>query len=140
VYSILERPMYTATTTFVLEGDETGGGLRRLSGMAALAGIDLGGGAGGLFQSNNIVELYKSRRMLEQTLLSRIRSDSEELLIDRYIAYNDIRDDEWSDRPELLALNFRQSPEELDSLSLRLRDGVITSFANTIRSEVLLIE
>jgi len=140
IYSLIEVPKYTATTTFVLEGEESGSGLRRLSGMAALAGIDLGGGAGGLFQSNNIVELYKSRRMLEQTLLSPISPDSKELLIDRYITYNSIKEDEWDDQPELLALDFKHDPESLDSLSRRLRDGVITSFANAIRSDVLVIE
>lgn len=139
-YALLKEPRYTATTTFVLEGDETGSGLRKFSGMAALAGIDLGSGAGGLFQGNNILELYKSRKMLEQTLLSKIRPDSEELLIERYIAYNGIREDEWKDRPELLELDFRTDPEALDSLTRRLRNGVITSFSNAIRNNVLLVE
>src|SRR5690606_10348005 len=52
---------------------------------------------------------------------------------------NEIRD-EWKDKPELLALDFRQDPETLDSLSRRLRDGVITSFTNAIKSNELLID
>lgn len=139
IYSIFQQPMYIATTSFVLEGDDASGGLRRLSGMAALAGIDFSGSAGGLFQANNIVELYKSRRMLEQTLLSKVKPDAEELLIDRYIKYNELKE-KWKDEPQLLTLNFRQDPRELDSLTRRLRDGLITSFANAIRSDVLVIE
>lgn len=138
-FAWLKQPMYTASTTFVLEGDDAGSGLKRFSGMAALAGIDLGGGAGGLFQGNNILELYRSRKMLEQTLLTKISPNSEELLIDRYIAYNKIKED-WENEPELLTLDFKQDPKTLDSLSRRLRDGAITSFANAIRKDVLLIE
>src|SRR5690606_8938761 len=95
---------------------------------------------GGLFQGNNILELYKSRTMLEQALLTKIHPNSEELLIERYIAYNKIREKVWEDRADVLALDFRQDPERLDSLSRRLRDGVITSFANAIRSNVLFID
>lgn len=138
-YAWLKQPMYTASTSFVLESNDSRSGLGRLSGMAALAGIDLGADVGGLFQGDNILELYKSRKMLEETLLTKVSPNSGELLVERYIAYNKIGKD-WEDQPELLALDFRQDPESLDSLSLRLRDGVITSFTNAIREDVLLIE
>lgn len=139
-YSVLKKPLYTASTTFVLEGNDVGkGGLGGLSGVAAMAGINLGGDVGGLFQGNNILELYKSRRMLEQTLLSKANPDKDELLIERYIAYNEIKDD-WKDQPELLNLDFRRDPETLDSLTHRLRNGAISSFVNAIRSDVLLVE
>ncbi|GGG80056.1 hypothetical protein GCM10007415_10520 [Parapedobacter pyrenivorans] len=139
-YSVLKKPLYTASTTFVLEGNDVGkGGLGGLSGVAAMAGINLGGDVGGLFQGNNILELYKSRRMLEQTLLSKANPDKDELLIERYIAYNEIKDD-WKDQPELLNLDFRRDPEILDSLTHRLRNGAISSFVNAIRSDVLLVE
>lgn len=138
-YAFLKQPLYTATTTFVLEGNDSRTNLGGLSGMAALAGIDLGGNAGGLFQGDNILELYKSRNMLEKTLLSKLNQNSDELLIERYIAYNDLKDD-WKNQPELLALNFHNAPETLDSLTRRSRDGVITSIVDAIRSEVLTVE
>ncbi|PPK99552.1 Wzz/FepE/Etk N-terminal domain-containing protein [Parapedobacter indicus] len=138
-YAFLKQPLYTATTTFVLEGNDTRTNLGGLSGMAALAGIDLGGNAGGLFQGNNILELYKSRNMLEKTLMSRTNQSSNELLIERYIAYRNLKDD-WENQPELLALDFHKAPETLDSLTRRSRDGVITSIVNAIRSEVLTVE
>jgi len=139
-YAWLKQPMYTATTTFVLESNDSRSGLSgRLSGVAALAGIDLGTDAGGLFQGNNILELYRSRKMLEQTLLTKVSPKSDELLIDRYIGYNKINED-WKDNPELLALDFTQDPESLDSVSRRLHEGVITSISNAIRSDVLVIE
>lgn len=138
-FSFVKKPVYTATTTFVLEGGDAKGGLSRLAGMAAIAGIDLGGSAGGIFQGDNILELYKSRNMLERTLFTRVYPDSTELLIERYIVYSNIRDD-WKDMPELLGLDFHQDPSTLDSITLRLRNGAITAIANAIRSDVLTVE
>ena len=136
VYSFFRQSTYTATTTFVLESSNANSGLGRLAGMAAIAGIDIGGDAGGLFEGDNILELYKSRNMLSQTLLDKLYPDSDELLIERYITFNNIREG-WAENPSLMALDFKQNVEALDSQSLRLRDSVITSFVNAIRSDVL---
>src|SRR3546814_9680595 len=43
-YSFAKTPTYTATTTFVLEAGEGKGRLSQYAGMAAMVGIDLGGG------------------------------------------------------------------------------------------------
>src|SRR5690606_1953746 len=95
--------------------------------------------AGGLFEGDNILELYKSRSMLTQTLLSRVHPDSSRLLVERYIDYNDLRSG-WTDRPELLALDFRKEPSLLDPQSLRIRDSVLTKFATTINESILKVE
>jgi hypothetical protein len=70
--------------------DSKGGGIGQYAGLASLAGIDIGGsGAGGIFQGDNIIELYKSRIMLEKTLLSPVIIEGrKQLLIDRYIDFN----------------------------------------------------
>ncbi len=67
-YSSIKKPLYNGTVSFSLEGDEgsTGGNLLSL---AAQFGLDIGGGATGIFQGDNIMELFKSRRMIETTLL-----------------------------------------------------------------------
>ena len=137
-YSFWKRPLYTAVTTFVLESGESKGGLGRLAGMAAVAGIDLSGGAGSIFQGDNILELYRSRIMLERTLLSKINPDSNELLIDRYIVYNGLKEQWERKQPELLTLDFHKT--ELDSASLRLRNGVISSFVNAISANILQVD
>lgn len=138
-YSFSKAPVYTATTTFVLESGEQQGGIGRLAGMAALAGFDLGGGAGGLFQGDNILELYKSRKMLVQTLLSNVHPNSDELLIERFIIYNGL-EESWQDRPDLQGLDFRREPTTLDPNSRRLRDSVVTSFVKEIRDNVLSVD
>lgn len=135
-YTFKKSPIYTATTTFVLESGDGKGGLSRYAGVAAMAGIDLGISGGGLFQGDNIIELYKSRTMLVKALLSEMHSDSSELLIERYISYNGIREN-WEGRPDLLALDFSRSSTTLDPGTLRLRDSVMTSFVNAIRNRIL---
>ncbi len=52
-YAILKVPVYTATTTFVLERGDGKGGLSQYASMAAIVGIDLGGGGNGLFGGGN---------------------------------------------------------------------------------------
>ncbi|MFC7526286.1 lipopolysaccharide biosynthesis protein [Parapedobacter sp. GCM10030251] len=134
-YAFWKKPAYTAITTFVLEGGDSKTNLSQYAGMAAMVGIDLGGG-NGLFQGDNILELYKSRTMLAQTLLSNVHSDSSELLIERYIDYNKLKSG-WEDDPELISLDFRQDSSELTSQQLRVRDSIITAFAKVINENIL---
>jgi hypothetical protein len=105
-YAILKKPVYTAQCTFVLEeGEKGGGGLGQYSSLASMVGVDVGGG-GGLFQGDNIIELYKSRRMIEQTLLSKaFFNGKQQLLINRYIHLNEL-DKAWKDNDQLKNLNF----------------------------------
>lgn len=137
-YALLQKPSYIATTTFVLEGGDGRGGLNRYSGVAMLAGIDISGG-GGLFQGENILELYRSRKMLSQTLFSKTCPDSNELLIERYIAINNLRN-EWKDKPKLLELDFRLDINKVDSQTSRIREGLVTSIANSINTKNLTVE
>jgi uncharacterized protein involved in exopolysaccharide biosynthesis len=90
-YGYLKKPLYTASTTFVLEnGGGSEGGLGQYLGLASMVGLDIGGG-GGVFQGDNIFELYKSRQMIQKALLSPLKNDSTKLLIDRYLQFNNIK-------------------------------------------------
>ncbi|MCY4780808.1 lipopolysaccharide biosynthesis protein [Sphingobacterium sp. UT-1RO-CII-1] len=101
--SINSKPTYIAKLNFVLE-DAKSGGLGNLGGLAAMAGVNLGTSGGGLFQGDNILELYKSRHMLTETLLSLVDEQGKELLVDRYIAMNELRE-AWSGS-DLADVNF----------------------------------
>ncbi len=68
IYSLIKKPLYTATLTFSLEGDDKASGSSLMS-IAAQFGFDLGGSVGGIFEGDNIVELFKSRKMIETTML-----------------------------------------------------------------------
>lgn len=91
-YSYFKKPMYTASTSFVLEnsGAEGGGGLGQYLGIASMMGIDVGGG-GGVFNGDNIFELYTSRQMIKKALLSPLQADTSQLLIDRYLKFTKIK-------------------------------------------------
>ena len=105
-YASFQKPAYSATTTFVLEEDKGGGGLSGAMGLASSFGLDLGGGGGGLFTSSNIIELMKSRLVVEKTLLNPVQVGGKEMsLADYYIQINELKD-AWSKKPALANINF----------------------------------
>lgn len=93
VYASFQKPSYSATTTFVLEEDKGGGGgLGGAMGLASSFGFDLGGGGGGLFTSSNIIELMKSRLVVEKTLLNPVQVSGKEIsLADYYVQINKLK-------------------------------------------------
>lgn len=96
-YALSKKPMFTATTTFVMESNESSSGLAQYAGLASMAGLDFGGnGSGGIFQADNIIDLYKSRTMIEKALLSSVKGKSDRLLIDLYLGINGIKSN-WID-------------------------------------------
>ncbi|WP_026905520.1 Wzz/FepE/Etk N-terminal domain-containing protein [Pedobacter glucosidilyticus] len=132
-YAFIKKPVYTATTTFVLEEGESGGGLGAYAGIASMVGIDLSGGGGGIFKGDNIIELYKSRKMIQETLLSQDTFErKQQLLIDRYIEFNKLRED-WQEKPELVNLKFSTDVKGYN----RLRDSVMGKIVETINKSVL---
>jgi len=93
VYASFQKPSYLATTTFVLEEDKGGGGgLGGAMGLASSFGLDLGSGGGGLFTSSNIIELMKSRLVVEKTLLNPVEIAGKEIsLADYFIQIDDLK-------------------------------------------------
>jgi uncharacterized protein involved in exopolysaccharide biosynthesis len=92
VYASFQKTSYLATTTFVLEEDKGGSGIGGAMGLASSFGFDLGGGGGGLFTSSNIIELMKSRLVVEKTLLNPVQVASKEIsLADYYIKINKLK-------------------------------------------------
>jgi len=91
-YAIMKKPVYKATLTFALE--EKSSSMSSYANIASQFGLDLGGalgGSGGAFVGDNILELLKSRFLIEKTLLSETEiSGKKELLITRFINFNEI--------------------------------------------------
>lgn len=131
IYAFLKKPLYMAATTFVLEEPGSGASsvLGGLGGIASMVGIDVGNG-GGIFQGDNIVELYKSRNIIQQTLLTK-RSTDHELLIDQYIKFNALRK-EWDKVPGLRNLTFNT-----DKPFTRTQDSVLGVITEDIRKTYL---
>ncbi len=138
-YGWLSRPVYTATSTFVLE-EEAQGGLGAYAGVASALGVDLGGIGGGnnvLFKGDNIFELYRSRRMIEKTLLGPVAFNGArpEPLIERFLTLTGRRE-AWEDKPALSKLRFG-IPKSKFTL---LHDSIIGEAVEEINKDYLTVE
>jgi hypothetical protein len=88
----LEKPSYSATLTFALEQGSKGGGL---SGLASQFGMSLGADGAGL-AGDNLLTLMKSRRIVEEVLLSPVYVNGDSvLLIDQYVGTLPILKESW---------------------------------------------
>jgi hypothetical protein len=102
--SFLTRPRYIAMLSFVVENEKSSP-LGSYSGLASMVGIDLGGGES-MFSSDNIIELMKSRKMIEGALLSAVLIDGKNTtLLEHYLNFSEIREG-WSKEPSLTNIHF----------------------------------
>ena len=122
-YSFSKKPVYTASLSFALEDEKGGGGLGSALGLASSLGLDLGGGGGSIFTGSNLTELFKSRAMVEQTLLSPVVVDGKSIsLAEMYIHNNGWRD-QWNDTPKLKAIQFL--PNTKRKYFTRVHDSIL---------------
>ena len=123
-YALIKKPVYKAEYSFVLEDEKSG----RLSGALSLAsqfGLDIGGaGGGGAFAGDNLLELMRSRSMVQQALLSPITVNSKkQSLFDYYIEVNKLREN-WKNEPNLAKVSF--PPETIPTNFSRQQDSLLT--------------
>jgi hypothetical protein len=123
-YSFIEKPVYTASLSFVLEDEKSGGGLGGALGLASSLGLDLGGGGGGsVFSGANLPELFKSRKMVEQTLLRSVVVDGKTIsLAEMYIQNNKWRD-QWKDNSKFKNIQF--APDTKRKYFTRVHDSIM---------------
>ena len=128
-YAILKKPIYKAVLTFAMEEEKSaGGGLSGALGLASTLGIDLGSSAGGAFASSNLIELMKSRKLVEKTLLSPITVNGKsQSLADYYLEFNEVKKD-WEDKPVLKGINF---PVDADREKFTLQQDSILKDIST---------
>jgi hypothetical protein len=134
-YASFQNTSYLATTTFVLEEDKGGGG--GAMSLASSFGFDLGGGGGGLFTSSNIIELMKSRLVVEKTLLNPIVVGGKEMsLVEYYLQINKIKN-AWAKNPILAKINF---PINADRAKFSLeQDSILYAISSSLTKNNLTI-
>lgn len=90
VYSSIQKDKFEAVLSFIVEGQSDASNLSSLSGMASQFGLDLGGGSSSTsFSQQNVIELLKSRKIIESTLSkSCIVNNKEDILLNHYISTN----------------------------------------------------
>ncbi len=138
IYSYYQKPKYTAELTFALEEKSAGGGaLGAYAGLASQFGIDVGSGGGGAFSGDNMIELLKSRLLLQKTLLTSVNiNNNSMLLIDRYIYTQGYRE-KWADKPSLVNLSFDEKQEGNFTL---VQDSILAVIVKQIKLNQLQIQ
>ena len=127
-YAYFQKPTYKAALTFAMEEEKSGGGgLGGALGLASQFGIDLGSSGGGAFSGANLIELMKSRKLVEKTLLSPIEVDGKaQSLVEYYLAFNEIKKD-WDEKPLLKNVSF---PIDADRTKFTLQqDSILKNLA-----------
>jgi hypothetical protein len=105
-YAFTKKPVYNASLSFAMEDEKGSGGLGGALGLASQFGFDIGSSSSGAFSGDNLLELMKSRLMVQSTLLAPIIiNHKKQTLAELYISFNKLRE-KWSDDPQLRDIHF----------------------------------
>jgi uncharacterized protein involved in exopolysaccharide biosynthesis len=107
LYYLVQKPAYKATVNFILEEKSSSGLGGGLSSLASQFGFDIGGlnGGSGMFAGDNILDILKSRGIVERVLLTKVDSAlgaQSPTLADHYLGISGLRA-KWADKGKALA-------------------------------------
>jgi len=107
-YAFLQGPKFEGKASFILEEKSSMGG--GLSGLASQFGLDIGGltGSAGLFAGDNILDILKSRTIVEKVLLTKTDSSlgaSSPTLADNFLIWSKLKK-KWSGKTGLSDISF----------------------------------
>ena len=125
-YATYKGTTYTAELTFATAESESGG-LGKLSAIGSQFGFDLGGGSSSAFGGENLLELMKSRRLVETTLFDSIvlKDGKKVRLLERYLMRNDTTDSETVP-VSFVGVNHRDSCSfRQDSLLKKVYENIV---------------
>ena len=106
-YYLIQKPKYEGTVSFILEEKASGMG-GGLSGLASQFGFDVGSltGSAGLFAGDNILDILKSRTIVEKVLLTKVDSAANApTLADVYLNFTGLHK-KWASNPSVGEVNF----------------------------------
>lgn len=135
-YYSRQKPRYEAVSTFILEEKSGGGG--GLSGLASQFGFNLGSlGGGSMFSSENILEILKSKTVIEQVLVSPVNDTltTGTTLADRYLEFTGIKK-KWQEKDLLPSFNFAGARKQLSPI----QDSVLNVIYESILKQNLSTE
>jgi hypothetical protein len=147
-YSLLQKPTYTASLSFALEEDGGGGG--GVLSLASQFGFDLGTSGGGAFTGSNLIELFKSRSMVEKTLLAPVKDKGKIIsLAAMYIEINKLNEG-WEKNPKLDNIRFlpnasrvnftREQDSVLGMISSSLQEGQLNVLQKDKKIDIISID
>jgi uncharacterized protein involved in exopolysaccharide biosynthesis len=128
-----KQMQYVATVSFALEDEKNTGS--NLMGFASQFGFDLSSSGGGVFSGANLIELMKSRMVVEKTLLKMVDYNGKKIaLADLFIEYKGLRE-KWEENKSLATISFTNDwqREKFDIV----KDSIFGLFYNDIIKETL---
>lgn len=132
-YASTQKPVYVARLTFASDIGQSG--MIAYAGIAAQLGLDVGGGES-IFEGDNLMELLRSRLLIQKTFLTPVTiNNKNQLLVDYYVDRKELRK-QWKKSAALSKLTFTASPLSAD----RNRDSIMKLFYNNIISGPLILE
>jgi hypothetical protein len=137
-YSIIQKPLYTASLTFALEEESSDGGIGGALGIASSLGLELGGGKGGsVFSGSNLKELFKSRKIVERTLMQPIVIDGDSIsLMEFYLRFNGLKE---KYKKNLQLKNLKFPPQTKSKYFTRSQDSIIgVVFESLIKKNLII--
>jgi len=119
LYAWFKTPIYIAEITFATENNNSSQ-LGLYAGIASQFGVDLGaGGSSGVFEGESLMELLKSRKIVEKTLLTPFDTNNSEPMVELFLVNHDKK---WRDNRVTKNMQFDLYPQKAD----RNRDSVMT--------------
>ncbi|MEN9698043.1 MAG: hypothetical protein RLZ56_1464 [Bacteroidota bacterium] len=130
--SFIKHPKFTSEITFLVEESKTGaGGL--LSSLGSQIGIDVASMAGAgnsVISGDNMLELLKSKSMMQECLLTPFQNDSNYVLADRYVDVYNLRKKWANDADVNKEVFFKDS-----KTSRRLKDSLLSVIIKRIHKK-----
>jgi len=138
-YSLIKKPIYTATLSFAVEDKSSGGGFGAALGLVSSLGLDISGGGGSVFSGSNLTELFKSRSMVEQTLLTSIpvSAPNNVSLAEMYIQNCGWRND-WEKKSNLSSIQFLPNSDR--TKCTRVHDSILGVIYRNLSDNSLKVE
>ncbi|WP_317133048.1 GumC domain-containing protein [Flavobacterium ustbae] len=122
-FSFIKKPIYTATLTFAIEDDKSTSGLSGALGLASSIGLDIGGSGGSVFSGANLTELFKSRSMVEQTLLTPVDVKGKFISLAEMYIQNKKWRKRWQENSKLKSIEFLPNGER--KYFTRVHDSIL---------------
>ena len=135
-YNYIKSPVHYAKTTFVLDSQSSSSSIGDVASLASLAGINASSfiDASGLFQIDNIQELYRSNSMIIETLLSESTLNNNQITLINHFGEIEKINKKW----KKLGVDFDNYKISKDNK--RLHDSILIEASEIIKEEYLIVD
>lgn len=130
IYSINKKPSYNSSLSFIVEGEASSG----LAGLASTFGLGKAAGNQGMFNSANILDLLKSRSLVQKALLKPLTYNPKKSFADLYIEFSDLKEG-WENKPEMKNFQFTTGSELKNLTQIQLQ--VLTQIYSLVTKDII---